>query len=89
MPATKEEIGALARQLRDSHVFKEIVAAMKGNIIAAWANEHDADKREACFRDVQAVGRLEAALQAAAQNVEMDAKKEAAAVKKAAARQGT
>jgi hypothetical protein len=85
--ASREQIGGLARQLQTSPAFKAIVAAMKANIITTWANEPDEQKRELLYRDVQAVGRLEAALQAAAQNLTMDERKAETAAKKA--RRGT
>lgn len=84
MAASKEEIGALARQLQNSAAWKEIVAAMKAEKLYNWANSKSDDEtgRELLYRDVQAIGRLEAAVQSAADNLTMDERKAATAVRK-------
>lgn len=91
MAASREAIGELAKQLRENEAFKAILAAMKANTLREWANTASgaADEREALFRDIQAIGRLEAAIQAAADNVTMDARKVATAARKASPRKGT
>jgi hypothetical protein len=77
--ASREQIGALARQLRTDATFADIVKAMKATIITAWANSAsgDAGRREELYRDVQAIGRLEIALQAAADSLTLDERKSA------------
>lgn len=80
MAASKEQIGALAHQLRENAAFKEIITGMKANILRDWANTPSTanEIREGLYRDVQAIGRLEAALQAAVGNTQLDDRKAAA-----------
>jgi hypothetical protein len=52
-------LASCARELLDNEAFREIVKDLKNDAIRAWGESQSADKREDCWRDLQAVGRLE------------------------------
>lgn len=52
-------LGAYAGALRADENFKDIVRGLKDDAIRDWSNAQSVDDREACWRDLQAVGRFE------------------------------
>jgi hypothetical protein len=52
-------LASAARELLDSEGFREIIKDLKNDAIRNWGEAQSADKREDCWRDLQAVGRLE------------------------------
>jgi hypothetical protein len=57
--ARKKLLASVARELLDSEGFREIIKDLKEDAIRRWNESQSADKREDCWRDLQAVGRLE------------------------------
>lgn len=88
---SKEAVARLATSLKTNPAWQGLLAALKAVALRDWANTQsgEADKREGLYRDIQAIGRLEAAVQAVSDNAEIEARKEAAATKKAFTRKGT
>lgn len=73
---TEQDRQAVAVQLLSDPRFLDILRFLKDETIRQWVNGGgDMTAREALFRDVQAVGRLENRLQALAQNKTLDARK--------------
>ena len=52
-------LASAARELLDSEGFREIIKDLKEDAIRRWNESQSVDKREDCWRDLQAVGRLE------------------------------
>jgi hypothetical protein len=57
--ARKKLLASVARELLDNDGFREIIKDLKEDAIRRWNESQSADKREDCWRDLQAVGRLE------------------------------
>jgi hypothetical protein len=51
--------GALAAQLLADATFREIVKDIKNDAIRRWNDSLTVEKREDCWRDLHAIGRLE------------------------------
>lgn len=57
--ARKKLLASVARELLDNDGFREIIKDLKEDAIIRWRDAQSADEREDCWRDLQAVGRLE------------------------------
>jgi hypothetical protein len=68
-------LGVCSTQLLENGVFREILTEMKNDCIRAWADALTPEKREECWRDLHAVGRLENFLQGFGQQYRAERKK--------------
>lgn len=66
-----------ARELRTNESFKHLIAALKEKALYDFANSTSGEgaRREEIYRDLQAVGRLEASIEAFITQSEMDKRK--------------
>jgi hypothetical protein len=85
--ARLKRLGSYAMQLLGEETFRDILADLKNEVIRAWAEALTPEKREECWRDLQAVGRLENALKAIGQSYRAEAQKIANAEKQMVQRQ--
>lgn len=74
---TPDQLKAWASNLATDDGFRELVRTMKGDIVRAWGNQPDAEKREELYRDLHAVARLEAKVQTLAEALTIDNRKKA------------
>lgn len=64
-----------AEQLKHNQTWAQIIEDMMADAMEAWTGEEDADKREALWRDVQAIKRLAENIEARIERLSMEARK--------------
>jgi hypothetical protein len=55
--------GTFAHNLINDETFLDVLKGLKEDAIRGWTHSESADDREACWRDMQAVGRLKTKLE--------------------------
>jgi hypothetical protein len=80
-----KRLGGYATALLADETFREILADLKNDAIRTWADALTPEKREDCWRDLRAIGRLENALKAFGQEYRAEAQKLETAERKATA----
>lgn len=80
MPTDREylrvqRLGSFAAHLVNDDTFKEIIADLKALAIRQWGESLTPEKREECWRDLQAVARLETLLKYYESEYKVEAKK--------------
>jgi hypothetical protein len=63
-----KRLGAFATMLLADATFLDVLKALKEDAIFCWTHGKSADEREAFWRDLQAVGRLQGKLETLGQN---------------------
>lgn len=64
-----------AEQLKHNQTWRDMLAGMVEDAMKEWAGELDADKREALWRDVQAIRNIEDEIEARLIRLSMQARK--------------
>jgi len=63
-----KRLGGFAMNLMVDETFLDVVKGLKEDAIRDWTNGKSPDEREAAFRDMQAIGRLQTKLKTLADN---------------------